>query len=334
MLTGSVLVLVPIVILIVVVSRVAWRQRERRLAAIRLVGATQSQISLVAAAEAGLAAVGGAALGWGLYEVGRRVLAATVIFQGGHFWVDDLAVPPSWLAGILLGAPVLVMLTTVASLRAIHMRPLAVQRRSRRRRPSLWLVVPLVVGLGGQFALLPFRDRLAVPGEDGGPPLLATLAALLTLSTIVGFVLIGPWLVAMVGRGVARLSRTVPSLLAARRIADEPTGHVLLGRRRGPGRRRVGLHRLYGRGQLPAEHVGRARRAVGGAAAPRRGVGHDRRRAERDGRAVAVRRRRGSRGGGFGPAVPCADLARVLYVTLPVRSGHRVRRAGSRLPAR
>jgi hypothetical protein len=39
---------------------------------------------------------------------------------------------------------------------------------------------------------------------------------------IVGFVLVGPWLVAMVGRGVARLSRSVPSLLAARRIADNP----------------------------------------------------------------------------------------------------------------
>ncbi len=123
---------------------------------------------------------------------------------------------------ILLGAPVLVMLTTVASLRAIHRRPLALQRRSRRGRPSLWLVVPLVVGLLGQFAVLPFRDQLAVSGEDGGPPLLATLGALLTLSAIVGFVLAGPWLVAMVGRGVARLSRSVPSLLAARRIADNP----------------------------------------------------------------------------------------------------------------
>ena len=221
-LTGSGLVLVPIVILIVVVSRVAWRQREQRLAAIRLVGATQTQISVVAAAEAGLAAIGGAALGWGLYEVGRRVLAATLIFQYGHFWVDDVAVPSSWLAGILLLAPVLVMLTTVVSLRSIRMRPLALQQRSRRSRRSLWLMVPLVVGLGGQFALLPFWDWLAVSGEDGGPPLLATLGALLSLSAIVGFVLAGPWLVAMVGRGVARLSRSVPSLLAARRIAENP----------------------------------------------------------------------------------------------------------------
>lgn len=100
---GSVPILIPIVILIVVVTRVAWRQRERRLAAIRLVGATQTQISVVAAAEAGLAAVAGAALGLGLYEIGRRVLAATLTFQHGHFWLDDAAVPPwcspgSWSA--------------------------------------------------------------------------------------------------------------------------------------------------------------------------------------------------------------------------------------------
>ena len=195
-LAGSMLVVVPVVLLIVMVSRVAARQRDRRLAAIRLVGATQSQIALVAAAEVGLAAVGGAVLGWATYEVCRRVLAATVVFQYGHFWVDDLAVPPLWLAGILVGTPALVMLTAVASLRHVYVRPLAVQRRAPRRRPSLWLAVPLIVGLGGQFAILPFRDRLAVPAEDGGRPPIATLAALLTLATIVGFVLIGPWLIA------------------------------------------------------------------------------------------------------------------------------------------
>ena len=316
-LAGSVQILVPIVILIVVVTRVAWRQRERRLAAIRLVGATQSQISLVAAAEAGLAAVGGAALGWGLYEVGRRVLAATLIFQRGHFWVDDVAVPPLWLAGILLGAPVLVMLTTVASLRGIYTRPLAVQRRSRRKRPSLWLVVPLVVGLGGQFAVLPFQDRLSVSSEDGGPPLLATLGALLTLTAIVGFVLIGPWLVAMVGRGVARLSRTVPSLLAARRIAANPqaTFYSVAA---------VGLAAvalayigcsvavnspLNTSGDQTARWEARLRPGVvsvmtGGV--PSATVES----LVTDGALIVG-------GGGFGPAVPCADLTRVLYVTCP-----------------
>ena len=227
LLSGAMLVLVPVVLLIVAVTRVAGRQRERRLAAIRLVGATQVQISLVAAVEAGIAAVGGTALGWAIYEVGRRILAATVVFQYGHFWLDDVSLPPWWLAAILLGTPALVMLTAVASLRHVRTRPLSVQRRAPRRRPSPWLMAPLIVGLAGQFALLPFRDRLAVPSGDGAQPSLPVLATVLTLSTIVGFVLVGPWLVATAGRGVARLSRGVPSLLAARRIADNPQATFL-----------------------------------------------------------------------------------------------------------
>jgi hypothetical protein len=317
-LSGSVLLLVPVVVLIVVVTRVAWRQRERRLAAIRLVGATQAQISVVAAAEAGVAAVGGAALGWVLYEIGRRILAATVIFQYGHFWPDDVAVPPLWLAGILLGAPALVMLTTVLSLRGIHTRPLAVQRRSRRRRLSLWLALPLALGLGGQFILLPFRDRLAGPTEDGSPPPLATLAALLTLSAVVGFVLVGPGLVAAVGRGIARLSRSVPGLLAARRIADNPqatfysvaavglaaVGLAYVGCTVAitadpsvPGDREGPWHLSLRPGVVSVMTGGVPRATIdpllsGGSVALGPGAG--------------------------GPSAPCADLARVLYVTCPL----------------
>jgi hypothetical protein len=315
--TGSGVLLIPIVILVVVVSRVAWRQRERRLAAIRLVGATQSQISVVAAAEAGLAAIGGAALGWGLYEVGRRVIAATLIFQHGHFWVDDVAVPLSWLMGILLGAPALVMLTTILSLRGIRTRPLGVVRQWRPSRRALWLAIPVVVGLGGQFALLPFRDQLSVGGEDGRPPLLAVLGALLSLATVVGFVMFGPSLVAMVGRGVARLSRSVPSLLAARRIAHNPQATFysvtavglaavalayvgctvsvnsppITAAGEGP------WHTMLRPGVVSVMTGGVPRATV----EPLLVEG-----------ALAV-----SGDPGFGPGVPCADLARVVYVTCP-----------------
>lgn len=112
----------------------------------------------------------------------------------------------------------------------------------------------------------------------------------------------------------------------------EPTKHVLLSRRRGPRRRRVGLHRLFGRGQLPAEHLRRPDGELGGADAPRRGVGHDRRRAESDDRAVAVRRCLGSRGWRIRPRRSVCRFGAGALRHLPVRSGHRVRRAGSRLP--
>ena len=128
LLKGAVLVLVPVVILIVTVSRVAAAQREQRLAAIRLVGATRLQTAAVAAAETGIAAVAGSALAWAAYEAGRRVVAETVIFQGGHFCLEDVAVPPA-PGLVLVGAPALVMLTTIVSLRRVQDSPLGISRR-------------------------------------------------------------------------------------------------------------------------------------------------------------------------------------------------------------
>jgi hypothetical protein len=211
---GAVLVLAPVALLVVMVTRVAAAQREQRLAAIRLAGATRLQAAVVAAAETGLAAVVGAALAWVGYEIGRRVLAATVVFQGGHFWLDDLTVPPGMLALVLAGAPVFVMLVTISTLRRVQTRPLAMSRRGLRAAPSAWGAVLIVAGIGGTLALAPLRDRLGA---------VSTQASLLVISlTVVGLMLLGPRLCVVAGEGIARLSRGVPGLIAARRIAADP----------------------------------------------------------------------------------------------------------------
>jgi FtsX-like permease family len=218
---GAVLVLAPAAILVVIVTRVAWRQREQRLAAIRLVGASRAQITITAAAENAVGALLGVGLGWALYEGVRRILAATIIFQYGHFWLEDLAVGPSLLAAVLVGTPLLVVLTTLVSLRHVHARPLAVSRRAPRRAPSVWRLAPVLLGLGGQFALVLVPDQIS-PAPDGSPGPLAGLGSLFSLLSVVGVVLAGPWLVMVIGKGIARISRGVPSLLAARRIASDP----------------------------------------------------------------------------------------------------------------
>src|SRR6185503_2311726 len=88
-LQASMVVFLPVLVLIVIVTRVSAAQRERRLAAIRLVGATHGQTAMVAAVETGIAAAAGAALAWIGFEVGRRIVATTVLFQRGHFWLED-----------------------------------------------------------------------------------------------------------------------------------------------------------------------------------------------------------------------------------------------------
>ena len=103
LLLGAVLLLLPVIIFIVMATRVAAAHREQRLAAIRLVGATRLQAAVVAAVETGLGAVAGTVLGWAGYEAGRRILAATLTFQGARFFVDDVVVAPWLLALVLAG---------------------------------------------------------------------------------------------------------------------------------------------------------------------------------------------------------------------------------------
>jgi hypothetical protein len=214
LLIGAVLLLVPVVVFIVMATRVAAAHREQRLAAIRLVGATRLQAAAVAGVETGLAAVAGSALGWIGYEVGRRVLAATVTFQGGHFFVDDVVVAAWLLLLVLVGVPVLATLTTIVALSRVQAGPLAASRRARRP-PSAWHALPFAIGVGGQLAAVPLRGVV-------GSETLDRLTPLFVITTIVGFVAIGPWLCMLAGRGMARLSRRVPGLIAARRIAVDP----------------------------------------------------------------------------------------------------------------
>ena len=215
LLTGSVFLLAAIVVLIFMVTRVAAAQREQRLATLRLAGATRLQTAIVAATETGIGALAGSLLAWGAYEIGRRVLAATVTFDGGPFFVEDVAVPPWVLAPALIGIPVLAMVITVASLRRVQVDPLNVSRRGFRRSPSTWMALPLAVGIAGQSLLDPLENVVS-------DATLNRLAALFAVLALVGFVLIGPWLCLLVGRGLARGSRTVPGLIAARRIAADP----------------------------------------------------------------------------------------------------------------
>jgi hypothetical protein len=219
LLLGAVLLLVPVVIFIVMATRVAAASREQRLAAIRLVGATRRQAAVVAAVETGLGAVAGTALGWAGYEVGRRILAATVTFQGARFFVDDVVVAPWLLALVLAGVPLLATLTTIVALSRVQAGPLGTSRHGRRRPPSARRALPLAAGIGGLLAAAPLR-RVA-DGETGEN--LDNLAPLFVILTIVGFVVIGPWLCLLAGRGLARVSRRVPGMIAARRIASDPS---------------------------------------------------------------------------------------------------------------
>jgi len=215
LLFGAVLLLGPVVVVIFIVTRVGWSQREQRLAAIRLVGASRLQAAVIAGVEAGLAAVAGSAMAWASYEVVRRIAAEKLVFQGGRFWPDDLAVPPWALVLILAGTPALVMLAPAASLHRASVNPLAVSRLGRRPAPSIWMALPLAAAVAGTFVARAVDEML-------GSELSGMFTMFMLGGYVLGLVLIGPWLCMAVSTGIARLSRRAPGLIAAHRIAADP----------------------------------------------------------------------------------------------------------------
>ena len=71
---GAVALLLPVLILIATASRLSAARREERFAAMRLVGATPHQVTVIAAVEATVAALAGVAVGFAFFFLFRPLL--------------------------------------------------------------------------------------------------------------------------------------------------------------------------------------------------------------------------------------------------------------------
>lgn len=208
---GLVVLLVPSLVLVASASRLIAARRERRLAALRLAGATPAQVTGMVAAETGLAAVAGAVLGVAISPLLHR-LATLVPWSGGTWYPGDFALGPLTVALIAVLLVTLVVAASVAGLRRVVRTPLMAAGGHTRRPLSVWrlLIVPVAVAL--------FFLALTYAGESSTIlPVLAALAVLMWSPTVVG-----PWLTSALGGVFVRVWRRPSALLAGRRLRDDP----------------------------------------------------------------------------------------------------------------
>jgi len=189
--------------------------RDRRLAAIRLAGATPGQAVLIAAAEAAVAAVGGAVAGYGLYLILRALLHRPDA-QGRLPLPTDVLPGPVTTVLVLLIVPVLAALIGALLLRRVIVGPLGVVRRTRNKGPRPWPGVLIAVGV----------VLFGLPGELGKKAELTPTVVSLSLSagallTMIGVVLGTGWISHTVGRLMLRAGRPA-ALLAGRRLMADP----------------------------------------------------------------------------------------------------------------
>jgi hypothetical protein len=211
---GAVALLLPILILIATASRLSAARREQRFAAMRLVGATPRQISVVSAVEAVVAAVAGVAVGLALFFVFRPLLYH-VPFTGAPLAQGDLSL--HWIDIVLavIGVPVAAVVSARLALRRVQISPLGVNRRASSRPPRIVRIIPLLAGI----AVLAYFDAVGKPGSNGSQ-ILEVLVGFVLL--IVGLVLAGPWFTTAGSRLMVKRASRPATLIAGRRLLDNP----------------------------------------------------------------------------------------------------------------
>jgi hypothetical protein len=188
-----VVLLLPIGVFIAAAIRFGDERRDRRLAALRLVGADGRMVRRIAAGEALITAALGVLAGAAFFLVGIQFVERITLMEISLF-TSDVRPDPMLATLIVLAVPAAAVGVTVLALRRIVIEPLGVVRRSGSTRRRLWwrLALP-ALGLVLLYPLIGGVGRTAVYAN---PFQVATGAVLLLISVTA----ILPWLIEAVVR--------------------------------------------------------------------------------------------------------------------------------------
>ena len=207
---ATALVVVPLVVLGAAAGRLATAQRDRRLSAMRLFGATPGQVLAVTTFETVLVGTIGTLAGAALYVL-CMPLAARVEASGGTWFVPDLWVGAGVFLATLVAAPLVVGASALLGMRRLVVSPLGVARRQSPRGARLWRLLLFVALIAGYAVIAPSVGRTdAVP--------FAVFLGVLFLALSV----LGPFVVGLLGGAMTLLARGPETLLAGRRLVDDP----------------------------------------------------------------------------------------------------------------
>jgi hypothetical protein len=211
------LLVVPTATLGAAAARLTIARRDERLARLRLTGATSGQITVIAVLDAASQAVVGALAGVVL-DVLAVPAVALLRFQGRAFDPAELRLGPGPVAVVVLAVLLVAVTSSVVSLRRVAITPLGVAKRLPTKALSWTRVLPVLV-LGAGFVVA-FNAGGVVFGFG------LAVGALILTGLLAGafavFNLVGPFFVSLLGRLLGARARSVETLLAARRMSEDP----------------------------------------------------------------------------------------------------------------
>ncbi|MFF7264737.1 ABC transporter permease [Streptomyces sp. NPDC008159] len=200
--------LMPVAVFIATAVRFGGERRDRRLAALRLVGSDSRMTRRIAAGEALAGSVLGLLFGTGFFLMGREVAGSVEVF-GVSVFPSDLNPSPGLALLVALAVPAAAVLVTLFALRGVVIEPLGVVRTAKPARRRLWW--RLLLPLGGLALLYPMLGQGSENGEFNEYLVISGVVLLLF-----GITALLPWAVEAF---VARLgSGAVSWQLAVRRL--------------------------------------------------------------------------------------------------------------------
>ncbi len=210
---GALALLFPVLVFLASATRLAAARREQRFAAMRLVGATPRQVSVIAGVETTVAAIFGVVVGLLLFVLLRPALEQVSI-TGVPFAPGDLSLNALDVVLVGLGVPVAAALASRVALRRVLTSPLGVSRRVTPPSPRARRLVPLIAGIVwlAVFALFGKSESNVV--------IYVYFIGFLLL--MVGLIWAGPWLTDVGARAITRGANRADILLAGRRLSDDP----------------------------------------------------------------------------------------------------------------
>ncbi|MCX5097494.1 ABC transporter permease [Streptomyces sp. NBC_00365] len=203
-----VVLLTPVAVFIAAAVRFGGERRDRRLAALRLVGSDRGMTRRIAAGEALAGALLGLAVGTGFFLLGRQKLGTGELL-GVSVWPSYLDPAPALAALVAVAVPVAAVLVTLLAMRGVVVEPLGVVRAAKQSRRRLWWrLLPTLAGLAMLYPMIGqghkngnFNQYLVIGG---------------VLMLLIGITALLPWVVEAV---VVRLGKGPLSWqLAVRRL--------------------------------------------------------------------------------------------------------------------
>jgi hypothetical protein len=247
--------LLPVGVFVATAARFGAEDRDRRLAALRLVGADTLTTTRVALGEALLGALAGLIAGALVFVVARPLVPHLGI-GGVSVFASDVQ-PSAWLAVLVaVLVPLSAVTATLFGIRRVAIEPLGASRRGARPHRRLgWRLVAPVLGFVLLVPLIGSSSRLETTGGE-------IEAAAGVVLVLIGLTAVLPWLV----EGIVRRAPDgpLPWLLAIRGLRnDEGTSGRVVGAIGLAVAGAIALQVLFGAAEAPGHQVGNPQLAQG-----------------------------------------------------------------------